>query len=150
MLALYLDFEWIKNIHVLQFRIWGFWGCFRFLTGVLHLDLDLDMVTGLWYTQILNFGSLSSFWRCKEHPCPLSPHLGLWRMLKVPDWGLASWSLFGYGLGSLIGLWLLAWALTFGFGFDFCSVESRKYVVSGDGFGWVRVRDLARLMISQS
>ena len=59
--------------------------------GFLHLDLDLDMVTGLCYTYDPNFGSLSSFWRCKEHPCPLSYHLGLWRMLEVPDWGLAPW-----------------------------------------------------------
>ena len=60
------------------------------------------MVIGLWYTHIPNFGSLSWFWRCKEHPCPLSPDLGLWRMLEVPDWGLASWSWLGYGHWSLI------------------------------------------------
>ena len=30
--------------------------------------------------------------RCKEHPCPLSPHLGLWRRLEIPDLGLASLS----------------------------------------------------------
>ena len=30
----------------------------------------------------------NNFWKVsKEHPCPLSPHLGLWRMLEVPDWG---------------------------------------------------------------
>merc|ERR1711954_288598 len=46
-LALYLDFEGAKNIHVLQVIIWCFGGRWRFLTGVLHLDLDLDMVTGL-------------------------------------------------------------------------------------------------------
>ena len=58
-LALYIDFEGAKNIHVLYVIIWGFGGCWRFLTGVWHLDLDLDMVTGLWYTHIPNFGSLS-------------------------------------------------------------------------------------------
>ena len=42
-LALYLDFEGAKNIHVLYVFIWGFGGCWRFLTGVWHLDLDLDM-----------------------------------------------------------------------------------------------------------
>ena len=73
------------------------------------------MATGLWYTHIPNFGSLSWFWRCKEHPCPLSPHLGLWRTLEVPDWGLAYWCWFGYGhwflytldlsFGSLSWLW---------------------------------------------
>ena len=46
-LALYLDFEGVKNIHVLQVLIWGFGGCWKFLTGVRHLDIDLDMVTGL-------------------------------------------------------------------------------------------------------
>ena len=38
----------------------------------------------------------SWWWRCKEHPCHLSSHLGLWRMLAVSDWGFASWSWFGY------------------------------------------------------
>ena len=60
------------------------------------------MVTGLWYPHDLNFGSLSWFWRCKEHLCPLSLHLGLWRMLEVPDWRLASWFSFEYGHWSLI------------------------------------------------
>ena len=58
-LALYLDFEGAKNIHVLQVLIWDIGGCWRFLTGVWHPDIDLDMVTGLWYTHILNLGSLS-------------------------------------------------------------------------------------------
>ena len=50
----------------------------------------------------------SEFWlsllilRCKEQPCSLSHYLGLWRILEVPDWGLASWSWFGYGHWSLI------------------------------------------------
>ena len=57
----------------------------------------------------MNFGSLSWLWRCKEHPCPLSPHLGLWRTLEVPDWGLASWSWFGYGHWSLIYPWSEFW-----------------------------------------
>ena len=46
-LALYLDFKGAKNIHVLKVFIWGFGGLERFLTGVRHLDLDLNMVTGL-------------------------------------------------------------------------------------------------------
>ena len=57
-MALYLDFEGAKNIHVLKVLIWGFGGPWRFLTGFWHLDLDLDMVTGLWYTHDPNFGSL--------------------------------------------------------------------------------------------
>ena len=46
-LALYLDFEGAKNIHVLEVIIWGFGGCWRFLTGAWHLYLNLDMVAGL-------------------------------------------------------------------------------------------------------
>ena len=45
--AHYLDFEGAKDIHVLQVIIWGFGGCWRFLTGVWHLDLDLNIVTCL-------------------------------------------------------------------------------------------------------
>ena len=59
------------------------------------------MVTGLWYVHDPNFGSLSWFWRCKEHPCSFSPHSELWRMLEVPDWGLASWS----WLDMVTGIW---------------------------------------------
>ena len=58
-LNLYLDLEFEKNIHVLRVLIWGFGGCWRFLTGVLHLDLEFDMVTGLWYNNDPNFGYLS-------------------------------------------------------------------------------------------
>ena len=46
-LALYLDFEGAKSIHVLYVFICGFGGRLRFLTRVWHLDLDLDMVSGL-------------------------------------------------------------------------------------------------------
>ena len=66
-LDLYLQFEGAKNIQVI---IWGFGGHWRLLTGVWHLNVDLGMVTGLWYTHDPNFSSLSWFWRCKEHPCP--------------------------------------------------------------------------------
>ena len=54
-MAFYLDFEGVKDIHVLSVLIWDFRGYLRFLTR----DFDLDMVTGLWYTHIPNFGSLS-------------------------------------------------------------------------------------------
>ena len=50
----------------------------------------------------LNYGSLSWFWRCKEYQYPFGPCLGIWRMLDVPDWGLASWSWFGYGQWSFL------------------------------------------------
>ena len=94
-LAYSLPFKGSKNIHV--------------LTGVWHLDFDLNMFTDLWYLNIPNFGSLSWFWRCKEHPCPLSPIYGLWLGLEVPDWGLASWSWFGYGHWSLSQPWSEFW-----------------------------------------
>ena len=86
------QFIWLLT----KLLIWSFGGRWRFLPGGWHLDLDLDMVTGLWYTHDPNFGSLSWFWRWKEHPCPLSPHLGLWRMLEVPGWGV----------GILILIWI--------------------------------------------
>ena len=64
------------------------------------------MVTGLWFTHDPNFGSLSRFWRCKEHPCPLSPDLEVQMMVEVPDRGLASWSWFRHGhFGSLTWFW---------------------------------------------
>ena len=59
--------------------------------------IDFDIVTGLWYTHVLSLGSRYWFWRYKEHPCPVSPDLELWRTLEVPDWGLASWYWFWYG-----------------------------------------------------
>ena len=43
----YIDFDGAKNINVLEVLIWGFVGCWGFLTGVWHLNLDLDMVTCL-------------------------------------------------------------------------------------------------------
>ena len=72
------------------------------MTGLWHLHIDLDMVTGLWYTPDPKFGTLSWFWKCKEHLCPLSPDLGLWRMLEVPDWGFGPWCWLRYSDWSLI------------------------------------------------
>ena len=42
-----VDFKGAENINVLYGLIWGFGGRWRFLTGVWHPDMDLDMVTGL-------------------------------------------------------------------------------------------------------
>ena len=72
-LALHLDFEGAKNIHVLKVLICGFGGRWMFPTAVWHLDFDLDMVVGLWYTHDPCFGFVSPFWRFKEHICLLSP-----------------------------------------------------------------------------
>ena len=49
-LALFLGFEGAKNIYILKVLIWGFGGLWRFLTGVLHSDIDFDMVTGFCST----------------------------------------------------------------------------------------------------
>ena len=91
-LAINLDFYRAKNINVIWVLIWGFGACWRFLTGVWYLDLDSDMVTCQWYTHVQNHGSLCWFWRCYEHPLPLSPNVVVWRVLMIPDWCLASWS----------------------------------------------------------
>ena len=92
-------FEGEKNIHVFEILGWAFGVCWRFLNEVWYINLDLNMVTGLWYTYALYFGSLSWVWKFKEYLCP---DLGLLRMLEVPDWGLASWSWHSYGFWSLI------------------------------------------------
>ena len=71
---------------------------------------DWSLVSWLWFGYdywsmnhlCSNFGFLSWFWTYKDHPCPESPDLGLWRILEVPDWGLGSWSWFVYGHWSLI------------------------------------------------
>ena len=47
LLVLYLNFEGAKNINVIKVLIRGFGGGWGILTGVWHLDLYLDMVTGL-------------------------------------------------------------------------------------------------------
>ena len=57
-LALCLDFEGAKDIYVLNVLIWGLCGGWRFLTGVWHLDLDVDRITRLCYIYIPNFSSI--------------------------------------------------------------------------------------------
>merc|ERR1712081_96823 len=54
-LALYLDFEGAKDIHVLYVLLWGFGGRWRFLTGVWHPDNDLFMVIGLLLCHVMSF-----------------------------------------------------------------------------------------------
>ena len=95
-LALYLDFEGAKIIHVPKVLTWDFGGCWWFLTGVWDHDLNFDMVIGLWYTHVPYFSSLFWFLMCKEHPDPLHLDLGLWRMPKVSDWELGYWYWFRY------------------------------------------------------
>ena len=56
-----LDFAGAKNIHFLSVLILGFGEDKKNLTGVLHLNLNLDMGTGPQYTNDSKFGSLSKF-----------------------------------------------------------------------------------------
>ena len=58
-LGLYLDFEGAENIDFLYVLILGLGVCWRILTRVWHIDFDLNIVSNLWYTHVLNFGSLS-------------------------------------------------------------------------------------------
>ena len=51
-LALYLHFEGAKNIQGLYVLIWVFCGGWRVLAGVLHLGLDMVMVTGFYTPRI--------------------------------------------------------------------------------------------------
>ena len=60
-LSFNLHFEGSKNIHVLQVLIWDFGICWRFLTGVCHLDLDLDKVIVLWYIHFLIMSLCQAF-----------------------------------------------------------------------------------------
>ena len=131
-MAFYLDFEGVKDIHVLSVLVWDFRGCLRFLTRVWLPDLNLDMVFGLCHTNGPNFGSLSWFWKCKDGPCLLSPDLGLWRMLEVPDRGLSSWSWFEYGHWYLIHPWSKFLSLS---SFWKCKEQPFAQVLIW-GFGW--------------
>ena len=99
-----------------------------FLTGVLNPDIDLDRVTGLWYTHIPNFGSLSWFWSYKEHPCPSSHDLELWRMLEVPDWGFASWYWFKHVHWSLAHSYSKFWLSILIFKVQRTSMSSKSWI----------------------
>ena len=65
-LAFYRDFEGCKEYPCPLSPHWGFECCWRFLTWVWHHELDLDMVTGLWYNHDPNFVSLPWFWSAKN------------------------------------------------------------------------------------
>ena len=100
-LALCPDFEGAKKIHDLEVLIWGFGGRWWFMTEVWYLDLDLNMVIGLWYTYDPKFSSLSWFWRYKEQPCSFRSWFGV-----LEDAGG-----FWLGFGILILIWM--WSVVF-------------------------------------
>ena len=78
-------------------------------------------------------------WSCKEHPCPSSPHLGLWWMLEVPYWGLASLSWFGYGYWSLTYLYSKFWLSVLLLKVQRTSMSFKSWfgVLIGDGSFWL-------------
>ena len=80
-----MDFVDAKNIHVLNVLSLGFGGCWRFLTGVQHLDLDLDMVSNLaWiFPKVL---SHSDQWKLRYSQSRISTVLSQLREV-VPGWG---------------------------------------------------------------
>ena len=57
-----------------------------FLVCGWSLDLDLDMITSIWYTHVQNFCCLHWIWRFKEYQYSLCPNSGLgghWKFLTV-------------------------------------------------------------------
>ena len=105
---IYLDFEDAENIHVLSVLILG---CED--TGDSWLGFGILILIRIWSlifsTPMFWILATSWFWRCKDHPYPSSPDLGLWMMIEVPDSSFASWYWFGYGHWSLIHPWLEFW-----------------------------------------
>ena len=114
------------------------------------------MVIGLWYTHDPNFCSLSWFWRCKEHLCPLNYVLGLWWRLEGPDCSLASWSWFGYWpMIRILTLYLdfecakninVLWVLIWGFGGRWRFLAGVWHL----DLDWDRVRTLPCLILPLS
>ena len=60
--ALYLDFEGAKNIHVLKVLIWGFGGCWMFLTVVWILIFIWIWTLVLEWALAFGMGSGTWFW----------------------------------------------------------------------------------------
>ena len=42
-----LDLDLDRDLDIIDGLLWGFGGCWRFLTGVCYFDLDLNMVASL-------------------------------------------------------------------------------------------------------
>ena len=107
-LALYLDFEGSKNNYVIPPMICDFTECWRPLNGVWHLDLDLYIVTCLWYTHVPLVHTYSKFWlsilslKVQRTSMSFKSSFGTLEDAGGPwmGFGIFSWS--GYGLWSLI------------------------------------------------
>ena len=81
--------------------IWGIGGHWRFLTGVLHVDLDFDMVNGIWYTPYPKFWLSILTLKVQRTSMSFKSSFG-----ALEDAG-GSW----LGFGILILIWI--WSLVF-------------------------------------
>ena len=103
MLAFFLDFEGAKNIHVHKVLICHFGGCWRFLSGVWHLDLiwiwslvfDIPMVQ--IFALFLHFEGANNIYVHEVLIWSFERH---WRFLT------------GVWFGILMLIWI--WSLVFG------------------------------------
>ena len=78
-----------------------FWGGWMFLLWIWNFYL-VYMVTGLWYTSVMNLGSLTWFEGAMNIHVLKVLIWWILRTLEAPHWGLATWTWFGYGYLSLI------------------------------------------------
>ena len=98
-LASWSWFIYVQNIGCLHW-IWSckehsypvspdlsFWGHWRSMTRVHNLDLDLHIVTGLWYSHVQILGIYLDF-EGERTSMSFKSWLGLWRQLEVHDWSL--------------------------------------------------------------
>ena len=106
--------------------------------------LGFEILIWFWYNHLSliqlcsKFGSLSWIWRCKEHPCNLSPDFGYWWGLEVPDGGFAFLYSFWYCHWSLIQQYSNIWLSIFNLKVQrtFTSFKSRfgDLVKAGDSW----------------
>ena len=84
--------SWLGFGILISIRIWS-----------LVFDIPMNQILALYL----------DFEGAKNIDVRTSPHLRLWRTPDVPDWGLTSWSWFGYGQLSLIHPWSDFWLSNF-------------------------------------
>ena len=83
------------------FSNWKIWRCKEHkcsLSPKWCLGRNWRFLIGFRISNVIWIWSCSTLiLKVQRHPCPFSPGLGHYRTLEVPDWGLASFSWFGYG-----------------------------------------------------
>ena len=78
-----------------KFLLKGYLVCLRFtqrssvlIRFLVFFQIGIFILIQIWSlvfdSPMIQILALYLDLRCKEHPCPLSPHLGLWRMLQAP------------------------------------------------------------------